>query len=231
MQETDDLWSRHGEQLKRLLRYTGYSAVLAGLLGSLPFFARKLGPGPQAFTGDGSAIEWVQFSILMAVVGLWGWGAWRHELYRASFLFLACVSSLAAIRELDYVLDHWIPVLSWKAPGLLALLAGAWVVWTERKRFFRQMLELSATPGFSVLWAGLLIVVLFAQMVGHGPFLKALFAEQFVYEYKRLIEEMGEAFGYALILIGTVEVLHCCRRKGNIQKPGLQSAKTVEFDR
>jgi hypothetical protein len=217
----------HRDQLRRIFRHAGYTAVLACLLASLPYWARVLGPGPKAFTGDGGAIEWVQFSILIATAALWGWGACRNPNARHLFLFLAFLTSVAAVRELDYVLDHWIPVFTWKAPALVSLTAAVVVVWAGGKRLIRQGLDLSGTPAFSILWAGLVTVVLFSQMVGHGPFLTTLFAEQFVYEYKRLIEEMGEVFGYLLILIGTIEVLCCSRATGGMVESATQSSRHI----
>ena len=67
--------------------------------------------------------------------------------------------------------------------------------------------EAVSRRGFAILWAGFVVAIVFAQLVGHGPFLKELMGDDYVRDYKRVIEELGELFGYALLVMGSVESL------------------------
>lgn len=49
------------------------------------------------------------------------------------------------------------------------------------------------------------MAVPFAQLVGHGNFLQIIMGDDYVRDYKRVIEELGELFGYLLLVIGSVE--------------------------
>jgi len=62
-----------------------------------------------------------------------------------------------------------------------------------------------ATHSVVVLWAGFLIAVPLGQLVGHGDFLQTLMGDDYLRDYKRVLEETFEVMGYILMLAGTVE--------------------------
>jgi len=56
-----------------------------------------------------------------------------------------------------------------------------------------------------VLWAGFIVAVPLAQLVGHGPFFRLFMDEEHVRNIKRVFEESGEFCGYLILLFGTIE--------------------------
>ena len=75
----------------------------------------------------------------------------------------------------------------------------------DAKDFLGQLGRFLATHSVVVLWAGFLITVPLGQLIGHGDFLKSLMGDNYMRDYKRVLEETFELMGYILILAGTVE--------------------------
>ena len=67
----------------------------------------------------------------------------------------------------------------------------------------RQCFE---SNGFFLLWAGFIIAIPVAQLVGNGAFLQAIMNDDYSRDYRRIIEEIGELMGYGLILVGSIEL-------------------------
>lgn len=80
------------------------------------------------------------------------------------------------------------------------------LIWRNASIFRDQLQSFFICRGFAILWAGFTVAVIYSQLFGHGEFLEALMGDDYVRGYKRLIEEVGELFGYALIIIGSIEL-------------------------
>jgi hypothetical protein len=68
-----------------------------------------------------------------------------------------------------------------------------------------QIAAFLRTPAFAVLWAGFIVAVPLAQLIGHGPFFLLFMDEVHVRNIKRVFEESGEFCGYLILFFGTIE--------------------------
>jgi hypothetical protein len=187
-----------------LTRFTGYTLLIGGLLAMLPALAR--GGGADSLMGEGGVLEWFQWTVIVSAGAVLGWSAWRLPPMRAVLALLASLAFVAGLRELDYWFDRRLPRLGWQTPAVLVLAAGAMTAWRARQRFGQQVQRFLALPAAGLLWAGAVTVLLFAQLVGHGAFMEALMGAHYARAHKRVIEELAEAFGYVLILLGAIEL-------------------------
>jgi len=185
----------------RLALYTG---VLLATYALLPEIVRN---GDFAVFKEAGPIEWLQFLMLAATACMFLAGGLMFRALRQWFVVLAVLSLTACIRELDSVFDALLPYVGWQLPAVVMICVGVVTVWRNPRRFVRQAEEAVSRRGFAILWAGFVVAIVFAQLVGHGPFLKELMGDDYVRDYKRVIEELGELFGYALLVMGSVESL------------------------
>lgn len=157
------------------------------------------------FTEHGP-VEWMQLGLLVAAGVVFSAGFFKLPDFRELFLILVSVSAFAAVRELDSTLDKAIPWIGWKI-GFALLLFAAALAWTKKDKVKRQLGHYLSSPAFVVLWAGVIVAVPIAQLLGHGAFLESLMGENYLRAYKRVIEESGELLGYLLLLEGSIESL------------------------
>ncbi|HQA39175.1 MAG TPA: hypothetical protein PLW27_09735 [Kiritimatiellia bacterium] len=184
-------------------RYSVYTLLIAALSVMLPDIVRHQG---VAFFYENGTIEWLQFSLLGASVLLFALGALCLPAHRRLAALLGCVAAFAATREMDRVLGRLLPVVSWKIGGLFLVAAG-WLLLRHGRVLLPQIAAFLRTPAFVMLWAGFVIAVPLAQLVGHAPFFRLFMDEVHVRDIKRVFEESGEFMGYLILLFGTLESL------------------------
>lgn len=188
-----------------LSRFIIYTLVVFGFTSSLPFIIGQ-GDGDFIIFYENGPIEWLQFILLSLSVFIF-LRAVRSKEYNSRELFsiLSLTTAIAMIRELDLILDKYIPVFGWKLPAIFCV-AAAIVIYLQRKNQLTVQIDtFIRTRSFSLLWCGFILAVPFAQLVGHGAFLQVLMGDDYVRDYKKVIEELGEMLGYLLILVGSLE--------------------------
>jgi len=184
-------------------RFSVYTLLIAALSIMLPAVVRQQG---VAFFYENGALEWCQFGLLGICVLLFAGGALCLPAHRQLAALLGCVTAFAAMREMDRVLGRLLPVVSWKIGGLF-LAAAAWLLLRHGRVLLPQIAAFLRTPAFVMLWAGFVIAVPLAQLVGHAPFFRLFMDEVHVRDIKRVFEESGEFMGYLILLFGTLESL------------------------
>jgi len=184
-------------------RFSVYTLLIAALSIMLPDIVRHQG---VAFFYENGTIEWLQFSLLGASVLFFALGALCLPAHRRLAALLGCVAAFAATREMDRVLGRLLPVVSWKIGGLFLVAAG-WLLLRHGRVLLPQIAAFLRTPAFVMLWAGFVIAVPLAQLVGHAPFFRLFMDEVHVRDIKRVFEESGEFMGYLILLFGTLESL------------------------
>jgi len=187
------------------LRFSAYTFVIAALSVMLPDIVRHHG---VAFFHENGPLEWFQLSLLAISTMLFALAALCLPTHRQLALLLGCVMAFAAIREMDRVLDNLLPVVGWKIGGLF-LVAAAWLLLRHYRTLLPQIAAFLRTPAFAVLWAGFIVAVPLAQLVGHGPFFLLFMDEVHVRNIKRVFEESGEFCGYLILFFGTIESILC----------------------
>ncbi|EIC28384.1 hypothetical protein Metal_0534 [Methylomicrobium album BG8] len=187
--------------LPRMLRFIAYSLVITLFAFSLPMLVRY---GVEAIFGENGPLEWVHVGLLLGASMIFLSTTTAASDFRELLIILASVSGFAAIRELDGLLDVWLPWISWKFSFILILYA-VYLGCANRDKFRWQFAHFMSTSAFSVLWGGFIVAMPVAQLFGHGPFLQELMGDDYQRFYKCVIEESGEFVGYLMLLAGSIE--------------------------
>lgn len=196
-----------------LVRFVFYTLAFFGLTGSLPLIISN--GDISAFLENGP-IEWLQFTLFACSTCILLVFSRSEECKtRDVFAVLMVLTTLAMIREMDSILDKWIPIAGWKLPGFICVTAGVIFYLRKRDVLASQIDAFINTRAFSLLWCGFIVAVPFAQLVGHGGFLRLLMGDDYNHYYKRFIEELGELAGYLLIFIGCIEAVLQQKESGN----------------
>jgi hypothetical protein len=112
------------------------------------------------------------------------------------------------VREFDAALDRLLPG-GWQTAAALVLLAAIMMTVKNWSSFKLGASWMIGSYVFVLFWAGVVVAVPFAQLVGHGPLLRLFMPEDYTSTVKRLIEESGEQLGYFMILLGAIETAIC----------------------
>lgn len=190
-----------------VLRFLFHTLVLI-LIGSiLPLFAGE--SSGSGFYAERGPIEIMQLLLLLVMFVLFLFYGRLMPQWRHLSIFLAGFPLFALLRETDFLLGHWIPLVGWKIAGVVVIGVAVWAYrhWTL---LLPQMVLFMRTRAFGLIWAGTAIVVVLAQLLGTSDLLQAMMGEDYVRHYKRVIEESCELLGYAVLLCGTIEYGFCC---------------------
>lgn len=190
-----------GPVMPLVMRFVAYTLVIFAFTGSLQILVRD---GDIVVFEDNGPIEWLQFGLLVAASAVFIAGSRIIQASREVFLMLASISAFAAVRELDWWLDGVIPWVGWKV-GFVIVLYAAGAAYLRRDKLRLQIVRFLYSPAFAIIWAGFIVAVPVAQLLGHGPFLQSLLGDDYTRSYKRVIEESGELVGYLLLVAGSVE--------------------------
>ncbi len=207
---------------KVLSRFGIYTLIVFAITLSLPFIVEYIGATLISETGP---VEWTQILLVLSSAVLLFKYSFSSN-FRQLFTALALIQTIVIIRELDFVFDD-LPVIEWQIPAFIVLFVLGVFCFKNKTRLLAQTKDFIGTRGFALLWCGFIIVVPFSQLVGHGHFLKALMGDDFVRDYKRVIEELGELLGYLILLFGSIEAVLLAKEGKSLSnsKPG-QASKT-----
>jgi hypothetical protein len=128
----------------------------------------------------------------------------RHS-FRELYRFFSALSLIACARELD---NFTLQLGSRNAYIYLAMLPLTWAIVTlvrARGRILDQLAVFSQTSAFSLLLAGFLIVVVYAQILGQKALWMTVLSVDVYRPIKELVEESSELLGYLLMLFGAAE--------------------------
>lgn len=184
-------------------RLLAYTLAIFALMVSLPTLFDR---GGFAWYEENSVVEWFQFVLLAANASALLAAAIAKPACRQVLLLIASCIGFAAIRELDALFDQLVPHLGWKFA--LALPAAAFIhVALRWQRCRHQFRWFFFTPSFFLFWAGFMVAVPVAQMLGNGNLLQEIMADSYQARFKRVIEETGESIGYVILFFAGIECL------------------------
>ncbi|MFT4175711.1 MAG: hypothetical protein QM627_03570 [Luteolibacter sp.] len=161
---------------------------------------------------ENSPLEWAQSGTMLLTAAIFAIGSRIVPRFRALMWLLTTPPLLACVREFDRDLDRLLGALGWQLPFIIILFGAAVFCFVKRKELSVQLIPFLSHRAFGLMFSGLTIAIPFAQMIGHGPFLKAVFKEHHLRDFTRLIEECGEMFGYWLILLAALDWVISARR-------------------
>jgi hypothetical protein len=187
-----------------LPRYLVYTVLL---LVGVRLLVRSVASGQVGAFKEGGPVENLQVALLGTAALALFLGAWRDPVRRALFLVMGAGVCLAVVRELDSVFKLVFPVLEWKPPFFLVAVPTAIYAWVRRRSLWAQVQAFTGRASFGVLWAGFVVVAVFAQSVGHRGLLEPVLGDAYDRGVKRVVEEGLEALGYLLVLVGSLEAV------------------------
>ncbi len=163
--------------------------------------------GPDTFDENG-IIENAQCVILAAAFILFGVMAWKNKSYRLILTGLMSLCILGICREQDAWFDMYLPLVSWQI-GYFPIVFTMLYDVEHFKHFKKQLIDFLQTPGFSLMFCAMVMIIPGAQCIGHRPLIEAVVPGESgiaVHILRRMIEESGEIIGYVLILLAAIEL-------------------------
>jgi len=206
---------------KVLLRYLAYTlAVFLGMTLIIAIVARMPGglgfdrsvPGIGARTSEFSPVELLQNVLLLFSAAGFAWIAQRDRLRRPMAISLTFLMIGCLVRELDFFLDFYVVDNLWQVLfGLLISFALVYGV-RQRSRLVQGWKRSWPSAGLALIMGGFIVIVPFAQLVGHGALWEGILGDNYVRVVKVAAEEFAELGGYVLVALGTVEFLYAWSR-------------------
>ena len=159
-----------------------------------------------------SVTEIVQEAVLAAVAVMHFLFARRYTAFRQCNILIGGLFLAMLIRELDAVFDmiahgSWV----WFALATSAItLVCPLVKW---KTTAAQLQDYTRTPGYGMMMAGLITILVFSRLLGMGELWGFILQDGYVRAAKNAVEEGCEMYGYLLCLTATVGYAFSLRRQ------------------
>lgn len=202
--------------ISTMIRYGVFTVLIFAKILLIWWLAKHHG---QRLFSENSVLEWIQFANLLLAAAFTGFAAWRTPAFRELLTLLALLPLVAAIREQDAAFDRFSAFLGWQAPFILVAFAGLIYGLKGRNNVVAQVSSVLQHRSVGVLWAGFILAIPFAQMVGHKPFITNLFGSELRKPITRTIEESSESIGYLIIFFGLIDLCAYCKRKSRNSTP------------
>lgn len=196
----------NGYLLKNVFsRFLIYTLVIFGISVSLPVIIEF---GDVTVFSENGPIEWLQLTVILLSVSILLFQSTGKQCdYEQLFKITAFLLLAAAVREMDSLFDLLIPFVGWKLPFALCVLNMIIINLKNKETVALQIYNFIRTRTFALLWCGFIIAIPYSQLVGNGKFLQLLMGDDYIRDYKRVIEELGEFMGYLFLMIGAIEAV------------------------
>jgi hypothetical protein len=206
---------------KVFLRYLSYAlGITAGTILILLLAVRL--PGGLQFertiadipvlTSELSPVELLQNLLLLFCAGAFGWIAVRDRLRRPMAVGFSVLWLVFLIRELDFFLDFFMLDNLWQVLSAVLLSVGGVYCARNRERYVQGWRRSWPSAGLALIIGGLILLIPFAQLIGHQVLWETILGEDYVRVVKVATEEFIELGAYAIITIGTIEFLYSWSR-------------------
>ncbi len=189
--------------LQTLARFSIYTLLILGGLSALPHLIKR---GDYALFRENGPIELLQFAFIGQAAVVFAVGAWKEPPMRCLFTQFSLIALIAACRELDGYFDR-LPIIRWEMPAAVIIVIAIYLARRDWATLMPQVDRFVSSAPFGVLWASFIIIALMAQLIGNGHFLELVMGDDYLREYKRVIEEITELFGYMIFLFGSAETV------------------------
>ncbi|MBU0606879.1 MAG: hypothetical protein KKI08_03290 [Armatimonadetes bacterium] len=178
-------------------------------------------PGPPDASGyryaEWCPVELVALALLALTALVVWWAAAVDPIKRPVAVLMALAAATAFVRETYSAGDTGVLATVWcitagVAPAVMLIYA-----YRQRRRLVTALGDLTALSALPMMIIGMLIVAVFAQIMGVTAHWKAVLGDQYVHNFKRVMEEAMEVVGYTVVFGGAVEYLlaaYARRRQG-----------------
>ena len=206
---------------KLFFRYLCYAlAVLVVTLGLLALaytlpdslqFDRRV-EHLSVVTSEFSPVEILQNLLLIGCAGVFIWIAARDRLRRPMAVAFAATFIFSLVRELDFFLDFYVIDNLWQVLDALILSVAVVYVGRNWDRFVQGWRRSWPSAGLALIIGGFILLIPYAQLVGHEPLWRELMGDDFQRIVKVITEEFIELGAYGIMAIGSAEFLYAWSR-------------------
>jgi hypothetical protein len=186
-----------------VLRSAGEFAALAMAATSVPLIVYI----DSVVLGDGvsecSITEIAQEVLLLLSAVVFFVAATRHPESRGFFVLVGGCFATMLVRELDFLFDV-IHHGAWLYAAISTTAASIAVAFTNRDTVFEPMVAYLGSKSWIYVTIGLLIVLVLSRLFGSGRLIwNVVMGGGYRAEYKAIIQEGLELFGYIFIFYGS----------------------------
>ncbi|MEI2266696.1 hypothetical protein [Erwinia sp. CGal63] len=190
---------------RKALAFIGCALFLAAMMGMVFIDVRWMNDGVH----ESSFTEVAQELILLFIALLFFHAAYRRPDVRPSLMLIGGFFSCMLIRELDFLFDE-LSHGSWVWFALAAAAVCVAVALLQPKRAVAGLADLLRHPGWGMMCAGLLTILVFARLFGMRDLWQHLMLDGYNHTVKNMAEEGCELLGYSLCLLASLSYL-CSR--------------------
>ncbi len=154
--------------------------------------------------GEAGIIEMTQAALLsIAIVGFVVIA--RAHRAATTLRVLATLIAILLVRELDGAFDALLFHGAWKWPAAALLLFAIRYAWRRSRDLLRGARLQSTKFSTGLLLAAFAVILIGSRLLGMQTVWREILADGYAREVPRLIEELLELAGYALLVIAVIE--------------------------
>lgn len=154
---------------------------------------------------ENGIMENIQLSELLLACALFLTAAFRKKTFPKLGVVFASLCAFAACRELDSLLDDFIPLFGWKIAFIFIFAAIGYAL-KSWKNTLEELFIFLRHPSFIMMCCVITVVIPVAQCIGHRSFVINVLQLEHVGNIKELIEESIETAGYFILLCSAIEL-------------------------
>lgn len=155
---------------------------------------------------ENSLTEVAQELMLLAISLLFFWQAHRYRSLRPTLTLVGGFYGCMLIRELDFLFDD-ISHGSWVWFALAVTLVCVVIAARQPERILTGLADFLRHPGWGMMAAGLLTVMIFSRLFGMQLLWRHLMQGDYNHAVKNMAEEVCELLGYSFCLLATCRYL------------------------
>ena len=184
-----------------LLRFVSYGAVLFVVAKIIEIDMLDQSVKEGGFVERSQELLLFALATLAAVIGF------KHPQIRTLSYVFSATSVVALIREMDAFLENNLFDKAWQLLALVVILPTLWFVYRNLSKFIDQLYGIFNTFSFGLMFSGTIIIHVFARLFGRKSVWTSLMTEEkYIRAVKDTAEEGVELLGYAIVLMGVIEL-------------------------
>ena len=184
-----------------LLRFVSYSIALLVVAKIIEIDMLDQSVKEGGFVERSQELLVFTSAIIAAAIGL------KHPRIRTLSYVFSTTAVIALIREMDAFLENNLFDKAWQVLALVVILPTLWFVCKNFNKLMDQFYGIFNTFSFGLMFSGTIIVHVFARLFGRDSVWIAMMTEEkYVRTVKDVAEEGIELLGYAIALMGVIEL-------------------------
>lgn len=185
------------------LRAVLYISITAGVFQSIFYATQHI--DANILFAENMIMEWLQLGMLISCALLLKISSHQMRELHQGFHLLCLLPLIAAVRELDNVLDVYMFDGAWQMLASILIIYVSTYAWKHYQTLKQQLLHILSFSPTGLLISGFITVIVFSRLFGQQIFWQAVLQENYLRLVARAVEEGCEFFGYLLLLFGCIE--------------------------